>query len=1029
MIKYRYFHIFTVLWLAAIYITAQWTSYAAENLKATRSNNRIQAVSTIRDTLIATVIVSTTPPLDFNGNTITNGDFEIEVSGSNPITGDGVDEETHWLFPITFPHDDPSLMIVSALLTMHITPMDPSANNDGVWIRGCNCGQIDVGSHNLFQQYTFQTEMVGAFSAQSILNNIRTNGGLRLGYQDDAIVSFAELRLIIVSPSISSLNVISPYADEVMVAGTQYDIIWASQEIDQVRIEFSNDGGVNYTTVATNVPADSNRYNWNVPQALSTNCKIKLTDVNNDSIFSVSGTFTITELSITNPQTGELWIAGEQDTIRWNAPGIDSIKISFCNNYENGTGVFNSILEKYPANSGYYIWNIPDTILSSKCAIGIEDASNINVFGYSEVFKIKGYVLTKYLPDGNYKPYSMFSDRWGFGNDTSGVWNSNWYSRFNYTGIDPFTGGTYSSWQGGFVFYFANSSDHPDWPSFVKTFGVNACYINTFQGVYSPTALTYWASKKSSWAGSCFGIAISNFLAWENKISFRNRYPNFPNFINASLVASDTNTIPVINELFTHQFGNPHRDYRSNIALNKTPNQTLADLKQMFITDGAQLQTLSFLNNPPGTGGHAILAYKVEKDTVTPNIFYVYVYDNSYPDSLNARIVFNTTANGGNGLWSFNHWPGWGGNKWIYLRDAVSNYLTNPTLNKGTGQQSPFILSDDLLRVNTGINASIRIQDANRNTTGYSNGDIQLDIPNSYPLITDNGSETPPYGYELPVNNYSIILDHFTQDRINAYFFNGNKTFSYERSSVSQAQTDRLFFDGGVSVSNQDQETKIVSLLNIINETTQEKVFALKSVELVQNDSVKIENPDDDKLKLISYGSAKNYDIELNFASENKLSRFENFNISLSANTSHTFLPKWQDINNNELVVLVDIGNDGTIEDTLNIENYVTDNKNEGSLRIPQKYNLAQNFPNPFNPVTTIKYSIPKSSIVTLKVYDILGREAAVLVNEEKPAGNYEVTFNAANLPSGIYFYRIQVYPAVSGAGNFIDTKKMLLLK
>jgi hypothetical protein len=83
---------------------------------------------------------------------------------------------------------------------------------------------------------------------------------------------------------------------------------------------------------------------------------------------------------------------------------------------------------------------------------------------------------------------------------------------------------------------------------------------------------------------------------------------------------------------------------------------------------------------------------------------------------------------------------------------------------------------------------------------------------------------------------------------------------------------------------------------------------------------------------------------------------------------------------------------------------------------------LQQNFPNPFNPTTTIIYSIPKSCFVSIKVYDILGREVTTIVNENKLAGNYTVQFNAVKLTSGIYFYRMQ-------AGDFVQTKKLILIK
>jgi len=102
-----------------------------------------------------------------------------------------------------------------------------------------------------------------------------------------------------------------------------------------------------------------------------------------------------------------------------------------------------------------------------------------------------------------------------------------------------------------------------------------------------------------------------------------------------------------------------------------------------------------------------------------------------------------------------------------------------------------------------------------------------------------------------------------------------------------------------------------------------------------------------------------------------------------------------------------------------------------------REYKLAQNHPNPFNPTTKIRFTISDLRFTTLKVYDVLGKEVATLVNEEKPVGEYEVEFNVTGLPSGIYFYQLRVYPAGGGAGDpksslrqgFVETKKMILLK
>jgi hypothetical protein len=92
------------------------------------------------------------------------------------------------------------------------------------------------------------------------------------------------------------------------------------------------------------------------------------------------------------------------------------------------------------------------------------------------------------------------------------------------------------------------------------------------------------------------------------------------------------------------------------------------------------------------------------------------------------------------------------------------------------------------------------------------------------------------------------------------------------------------------------------------------------------------------------------------------------------------------------------------------------------SNEIPAKFSLSQNYPNPFNPTTTIKYSLPKLSIVKLLVYDINGKLVSELVNAEQPAGEYEISFNGNEIASGIYFYKID-------AGGFAEVKKMMLVK
>ena len=104
------------------------------------------------------------------------------------------------------------------------------------------------------------------------------------------------------------------------------------------------------------------------------------------------------------------------------------------------------------------------------------------------------------------------------------------------------------------------------------------------------------------------------------------------------------------------------------------------------------------------------------------------------------------------------------------------------------------------------------------------------------------------------------------------------------------------------------------------------------------------------------------------------------------------------------------------------IEGVTGNSPKESAANLPTEFALLQNYPNPFNPSTTINYELPASNFVTLKIYDLVGKEVATLVNEKLDAGRYSATFNGSNLASGMYFYKIT-------AGEFTFVRKMVLIK
>ncbi len=106
----------------------------------------------------------------------------------------------------------------------------------------------------------------------------------------------------------------------------------------------------------------------------------------------------------------------------------------------------------------------------------------------------------------------------------------------------------------------------------------------------------------------------------------------------------------------------------------------------------------------------------------------------------------------------------------------------------------------------------------------------------------------------------------------------------------------------------------------------------------------------------------------------------------------------------------------------------LSQNISNNANNIPRTFKLHQNYPNPFNPTTNIKYEIPRDANVSIKIYDLLGREV-FNINEYKTAGNYEVMFDGSNLASGLYFYSLEASPSTSSGRGYFETKKMVLIK
>jgi hypothetical protein len=735
----------------------------------------------------------------------------------------------------------------------------------------------------------------------------------------------------------------------------------------------------------------------------------------------------LSQYGVYRPAAREKWIAGETDTIRWRDPGWATKNISCILN--EGTPIEETIPVAVDVTSdSSFAWEIPNTLLSYKSRIIIANAADPSQTIKSGTFRLKPYRLTMLTSDSAYEPYRVESDRWGFGNSRVEMWpESYWSGRIDYQGTDPFTGMQYSQSVLDSVFAYLPPNSFPDWPSFVRAFGVSACYRNAAAGIYNLRAVNRWWDILGQWKGSCFGIAAANALAFTERSNFLFHFPSFPPFGMPLEVAADTSVINVVTPLFTQQFGRPTTD-NDKVAWPRNPNQTVNDLKAMLREDEAPIRTLSFYNNN-GSGGHTITAHWLEKAAGENPFYRVHVWDNSYPSVLDASIMIDTLGHGGTGIWWATHaWAGWGGAWHLILEVPSHEYFLGAMLPKNSlasanpVRTSPFALSDSVVEVLGFKQAGIAIQNGSGGVTGLVGGVVLTGIPGSTALQVRDGSESPPYGYLLENRSYEVTLDSAGSERLGLTLYTGKRLLSYERRDVLSHQQDRIAYDGGMRIANPDPEAKAVRLLAITGEASQDKLFALRGLMLGQADSLSIDNSDSNSLVFRSYGGARTYDLEVNLTSAGGLGQFVASGIQIGANSGHTIVPDWTDFAGGLLTIYVDEGNDGTVDDTVRLSNGATGADDLGSVGVPTEYSLAQNYPNPFNNSTTIRYALPHKSAVQLTVYNTLGQQVAVIEEGEKGVGYHEIRFNATTLSSGVYFYRLK-------AGNFTQTKKFLLLK
>lgn len=612
------------------------------------------------------------------------------------------------------------------------------------------------------------------------------------------------------------------------------------------------------------------------------------------------------------------------------------------------------------------------------------------------------------------------------------MWNYAWYSQFNYQ---------YPPYPPYLNFLFSKSADYPDWPLFTEVYGRNRCYLyylklgNILDSSFLRKSVAKWSNIKYypiteenplsyNWRGTCFGFSISSLLAFYRNSAFYSQFPIMNNIDSVYGLLPSTYVKKMINHLQTTMNFNGRRTTIPLDSINQTPTFVLNLLEDRFAKTSVlgKLDEILGLYDNNG-GGHAVVPYAIEK--ISETIKYLYIYDNEHPSIDTARLTINTSLN--TCYYNMNNKE----YKRMILVGSLESCLGEQSFDNEDNALCGKISNDTMMFFNSTNNSILYLDRNNDTISGFRITDHSF-LGNKdlgFSPMTD-GRVNPPIYYKIPKSDLSkVVFNEFISSRQKSYLsfdLDPATTYKIERiDSIQSNQSDIYYFDSSYfSFANVNPIQKKINLSMIISAssgTKKEKTFDIENFPIILNEAVSITKRNDN-LVLKSEGTSKYYTLRLNYIDTSGNRSFFNPTVILAANTTHIVSPVWDSIKTVPVTIFVDLGNNGTIDDTMLVSDSALIQINNTNIVIPSRYALYQNYPNPFNPATTIHYDIVAQVKVQLSVFDILGREILILTNEEKKPGSYKVNWNASDYPSGIYFYKLK-------AGDFTETKKMILIK
>jgi large repetitive protein len=850
---------------------------------------------------------------------------------------------------------------------------------------------------------------------------IGKDGKVYVGSHDGFLYSFA--------PELThSVRVSSPNGGEYFIAGESHIISWVYHNIINIKIEYSTDNGINWNTITESTPAGTGSYKWMVPNSISTQCIVKISDTSDSTVNDVSNeVFTIRRsfLKVSSPNGGEYYIAGINYNISWESINIINVKLEYS--IDEGVN-WKTITESISATIGSYPWKVPNSP-SNQTLVRITDTSDATVNDVSD--DVSSIVIpNSHLADSAWPMRGQNPQHTGRSiaiyspsNIVKWRYKTDW-AILSSPVID--TDGT----------VYVGSNDNYFYA--IKPDGTLKWRFQTGNFVYSTPAIgkdgTIYVGSN---LGYLYAIKPDGTLKWKY------------------LTGNSVYSSPAIGMDGIVFFGSTDK-YLYAMQQDGT-------LKWKYLTG-------SYIYSSPAIGldGTVYIGcrdhylYAIKSDGI---LKWKYQTNDEIADSSPAIGIDGTVYVGNDGYYIYAIKSD-GTLKWKYptgagIRSSPAIGIDG-TVYIGSNDQNIYAMNTDgtlkwKYKTNGGISSSPTI--GTDGTVYIGSWDHYLYAIKSegilkWKYLTSEGIEhsSPAIGADgsMYVGSDDHYLYSFAPEGANVvrvsspdvgecWIAGESHTITWEYQNVKNIKIE-LSTDNGMNWTTITESTSAISgsytwiVPKLLSSQCRVRVTALEIPGLTdQSDFVftispftlSLNSPNGGEIWTI--GSTQNISwtpsditVRLEYSTDNG-TNWTLIRDSIPAGDGNYswIIPDTPSRICRVRVVASDIQG---LTDQSNKVFSIIRPVGIGANTVPMSFSLMQNYPNPFNPTTSISFSLPQSCQVTLKVYSVTGIEVAKLVDATLASGKYSVDWKAGEIASGIYFYKLN-------AGNFTETRKMLFMR